>query len=64
MKAFSRRGSSFKEWLYPDSMELHRNYFMLGDRYGQVFYMQDYASYVKDACKNKRIVFNNLIKVF
>lgn len=49
LKAFARRGKSFKDWICPDSMEFHRDYFMLGDRYGQVLYMQDYASYVKDA---------------
>lgn len=49
LKAFARKGSSFKDWICPDSMEFHRDYFMLGDRYGQVLYMQDYASYVKDA---------------
>ena len=49
MKAFARKGSGFKDWICPDSMEFHRDYFMLGDRYGQVLYMQDYASYVKDA---------------
>ncbi len=49
LKAFARRGRSFKDWICPDSMEFRRDYFKLGDRYGQVLYMQDYASYVKDA---------------
>ena len=49
LKAFARRGRSFKDWICPDSMEFRRDYFKLDDRYGQVLYMQDYASYVKDA---------------
>ena len=32
----------------PDSMEFERDHFKIGDRYGRVLYMQDYASYVKD----------------
>lgn len=49
LKAFARRGSSFKDWICPDTMEFHKDYFKLGERYGQVLYMQDYASYVKDS---------------
>ena len=29
-------------------MEFERDHFKIGDRYGRVLYMQDYASYVKD----------------
>ena len=32
----------------PDSMEFERDHFRIGNRYGRVLYMQDYASYVKD----------------
>ena len=48
LKAFARKGSSFKNWICPDSMEFHKDYFKLDERYGQVLYMQDYASYIKD----------------
>lgn len=48
LKAFAKKGHSFKDWLCPDSMEFHRDCFKIGDRYGRVLYMQDYASYVKD----------------
>ena len=48
MKAFAKKGHSFKDWLCPESMEFKKNYFKINERYGRVLYMQDYASYVKD----------------
>lgn len=48
LKASAKRGRSFKDWLCPDSMEFHKDYFKADSRYGRVLYMQDYASYVKD----------------
>ena len=48
LKQFAKKGTSFKDWMCPDSMEFERDHFKIGDRYGRVLYMQDYASYVKD----------------
>ena len=48
LKQFAKKGTSFKDWMCPDSMEFERDHFRIGDRYGRVLYMQDYASYVKD----------------
>ena len=48
MKAFAKRGSSFKDWICPQSMEFFKDCFKINERYGRVLYMQDYASYVKD----------------
>ena len=48
IKASAKRGRSFKDWISPDSMEFHKDYFKVDNRYGRVLYMQDYASYVKD----------------
>lgn len=48
LKAFARKGSSFKDWMCPDSMEFYKDYFKIDERYGCVLYMQDYANYVKD----------------
>ena len=48
MKAFAKRGSSFKDWICPQSMEFSKDCFKINERYGRVLYMQDYASYVKD----------------
>jgi len=48
LKAFAKKGHSFKDWICPDSMEFHKDYFKAGERFGRVLFMQDYASYVKD----------------
>ena len=48
IKAFAKKGSSFKDWMCPQSMEFQKDCFRIDDRYGRVLYMQDYASYVKD----------------
>lgn len=48
IKAFAKRGCSFKDWICPQSMEFHKDYFKIDERYGRVLYMQDYASYVRD----------------
>ena len=48
LKQCAKKGTSFKDWMCPDSMEFERDHFRIGDRYGRVLYMQDYASYVKD----------------
>lgn len=48
MKEFAKKGHSFKDWICPDSMEIHSDYFKLGEKYGRTLYMQDYASYIKD----------------
>ena len=48
MKAFAKRGSSFKDWICPQSMEFSKDCFKINERYGRVLYMQDYASYVND----------------
>lgn len=48
IKAFAKKGHSFKDWICPQSMEFQKDCFKIDDRYGRVLYMQDYASYVKD----------------
>lgn len=48
LKAFAKRGHSFKDWICPDTMEFTKDHFLIDDRYGRVLYMQDYANYVKD----------------
>lgn len=49
LKEAARKGHGFKDWICPDSMEFHKDYFKIGDKYGRVLYMQEYASYVKDS---------------
>ena len=43
-----RKGHSFKDIICPDSLEFEKDYFRMGDRYGRVLFLREYASYIKD----------------
>ena len=43
-----KKGQSFKDYICPDSIMHDNDYFMLGNRYGRVLYLKEYANYVKD----------------
>ena len=43
-----RRGHSFKDYISPDSVEVFDDYFKLGDKYGRVMFLKDWAAYIKD----------------
>ena len=44
-----RKGHNFKDFICPDSMEFEKDYFKIGDRYGRVLFLREYASYIKDS---------------
>jgi len=48
MKAAMRRGHSFTDYISPDSMEIGKTHFKVGNRYGRVLFLKEYASYIKD----------------
>lgn len=48
MESYARLGHDFKDHICPDSFEFERNYFKMGERYGRVLYLKDYASYIED----------------
>jgi hypothetical protein len=43
-----RRGHHFKDVICPDSMEFHRDYIRLGNRFARVVFLREYATFVKD----------------
>ena len=43
------KGHSFKDFICPDSMEFQKDCFKIGERYGRVLFLRDYASYIKDS---------------
>ena len=43
-----RKGHSFKDIICPDSLEFEKDYFKMGNRYGRVLFLREYASYIKD----------------
>ena len=49
IKENMRKGHSFKDFICPDSFEIHSDYFKMGNRYGRVLFLKEYASYIKDS---------------
>ena len=48
LAAMAKRGHDFKDYICPDSFELDRDHFRMGDRYGRVLFLKDYAAYLRD----------------
>lgn len=49
MKENLRKGHNFKDFICPDSFEKESDYFKIGNRYGRVLFLKEYASYIKDS---------------
>jgi len=45
----ARKGHSFKDAIAPDSLEFFSDHFKVGERFGRVLYLREYASYLKDS---------------
>ncbi len=43
-----KKGHSFKDYICPDTIEFEKDYFKMGNRYGRVIFLKEYASYIKD----------------
>lgn len=43
-----KKGHSFKDYICPNTFEFEKDYFKMGERYGRVLYLKEYASYIKD----------------
>lgn len=48
IKESRKKGHNFKDYICPDSMEFTKDHFKIGDRYGRVLFLREYASYIKD----------------
>lgn len=44
----TKKGHSFKDYICSDSMEFEADHFKVGNRYGRVMFLKDYASFIKD----------------
>ena len=44
-----RKGHSFKDYICPDTFEYERDCFRIGDKWGRVLFLREYASYIKDS---------------
>lgn len=47
------KGCSFKDAICPDSLEFKKDHFVMGDRFGRVLFLKEYASYIKDSMINE-----------
>ena len=43
-----KKGHNFKDFICSDTSQFEKNYFMLGKRYGRVFFLKEFASYIND----------------
>lgn len=48
MEDYAKKGHSFKDYISPDSIEISDDFFMMGEKYGRVMFLKDYAAYLKD----------------
>lgn len=49
LKESMQRGHDFKDMICPDSLEFKGDHFRMGDRYGRVLFIKDFATYIKDS---------------
>ena len=48
LKDHMRKGHDFRDYICPDFYENNADYFKVGDRFGRVLLLRDYASYISD----------------
>ncbi len=44
-----RKGHSFKDFICPDTFEYERDCYRIGDKWGRVLFLREYASFIKDS---------------
>lgn len=49
IKSLIRKGHSFKDYICPDGFSFKNDYFEMGNKFGRVLFLKDYASYIKDS---------------
>lgn len=49
LKENLKKGHNFKDFICPDTVENNSDYFKIGNRYGRVLFLKEYASYIKDS---------------
>ena len=56
-----KKGRSYKDAICPDSMEFKKDHFVMGDKYGRVLFLKEYASYIKDSMINELTELNRTL---
>jgi len=44
-----RKGHDFKDYICPDTFEFEKDHFRMGNKFGRVIFLREYASYIKDS---------------
>ena len=63
IKETRKKGHDFKDYVCPDTMEFEKDYFKMGDRYGRVLFLREYASYIKDTMVTDLTDLNRMLVV-
>lgn len=53
LKKTMQKGHDFRDYICPDAMSFHSDYFTMGGRFGRVLYLKEYASFIKDSMINE-----------
>lgn len=53
LQAAMQKGHSYKDIICPDSLEFKKDHFVMGDKFGRVLFLKEYASYIKDSMLNE-----------
>ena len=61
LRELMRNGHSFKDTICPDSFEFKKDYFVMGDKFGRVLFLREYASYIKDSMINELTSLNRTL---
>lgn len=48
IKTSMQKGHSFKDYICPDTFEFKADYFKMGDRYGRVLFIKEFATFIRD----------------
>ena len=56
-----QKGHSFKDAICPDSLEFKKDYFIMGDKFGRVLFLKEFASYIKDSMINELTALNRTL---
>jgi type IV secretory pathway VirB4 component len=49
MNETMKKGHDFKDFICPDTLEYERDCFRIGDKWGRVLFLREYASFIKDS---------------
>ena len=44
----TKKGHDFKDYICPDSFEFKKDYFCMGNKFGRVIFLREFANYLKD----------------